>query len=179
SWTPSIECRPMLSERTRARHTVTLHGHRERAGAVIQPTLGAPVAVKDSARSAVARLAVALVGLGLFAASFVTFRLTESPPEGTWALLLEIGGWIGMLAAARIVTDRWLAPSLVASAWLLLVMGNAFGARLIQRGTDKGLALGFNYVTALITLEAGAWLLAAVLMLDGAARLWRKDAQRI
>jgi len=57
-------------------------------------------------------------------------------------------------------------------------MGNAFGARLIQRGTDKGLALGFNYVTALSTLEAGTWLLVLVLMLDGAAKLWREDAQR-
>ena len=125
------------------------------------------------------RLTIALVGLGLFTASFVTFRLAESPPEGTVALVLEIGGWIGMLAAARILTDRWLAPSLVVSAWLLLVMVNAFSARLIQRGTDQGLALGFNYVTTLITLEAGAWLLVALLMLDGAARLWREDAQRI
>ena len=168
----------MLSERTRARDTVTLQGPRKRGGAVTQPTLGAPVAVKESARSAVARLAVSLFGLGLFAATFVTFHLTEIPPEGTWALLFEIAGWIGMLAAARIVTDRWLAPSLVISAWLLLVMSNAFGARLIQRGTDEGLALGFNYVTALITLEAGAWLLVALLMLDGTARLWREDAQR-
>jgi hypothetical protein len=126
----------------------------------------------------VRRLAIALFGLGLFAASFVTFRLTESPPEGTVALLLEIGGWIGMLAAARLLTGRWLAPSLVVSAWLLLVMVNAFSARLIQRGTDQGLALGFNYVTTLITLEAGTWLLVALLMLDGAARLWREDAQR-
>jgi hypothetical protein len=169
----------MLSERTRVGDTVTLHGHRERGSAVTQPTLGAPIAVKESARGAVARLAIALIGLGLFAASFATFRLTESPPEGTWALLLEIAGWIGMLAAARIVTDRWLAPSLVISAWLLLVMSNAFGARLIERGTDTGLALGFNYVTALITLEAGAWVLTALLMLDGTVRLWREDAQRI
>ena len=168
----------MLSERTRGGDTATLHGHRERGSAVTQPTLGAPIAVKESARGAVARLAIALVGLGLFAASFATFRLTESPPEGTWALLLEIAGWIGMLAAARIVTDRWLAPSLVISAWLLLVMSNAFGTRLIERGTDNGLALGFNYVTALITLEAGAWVLVGLLMLDGAARLWREDAQR-
>ncbi len=168
----------MLSERTRVGDTVTLRGHRERGSAVTQPTLGAPIAVKESARGAVARLAIALVGLGLFAASFATFRLTESPPEGTWALLLEIAGWIGMLTAARIVTDRWLAPSLVISAWLLLVMSNAFGARLIERGTDNGLALGFNYVTALITLEAGAWVLVGLLMLDGAARLWREDAQR-
>jgi len=49
------------------------------------------------------------------------------------------------------------------------VVGNSFGTRLIQRGTDKGLELGFNYVTARITLEAGVWLLVAVLMLDGAA----------
>ena len=168
----------MLSERTRVRDTVTLDGHPERRGAVTQPTLSAPIAVNESARGAVARLAGALFGLGLFAATFVTFHFTEIPPEGTWALLLEIAGWIGMLAAARIVTDRWLAPSLVISAWLLLVMSNAFGARLIERGTDKGLALGFNYVTALITLEAGAWLLLALLMLEGTARLWREDAQR-
>ncbi len=168
----------MLSERTRVGHTVTLHGHRERGSAVTQPTLGAAITVKESARSAVARLAAALFGLGLFAATFVTFHLTEIPPDGTWALLLEIAGWIGMIAAARIVTDRWLAPSLIISAWLLLVMSSAFGARLIQRGTDEGLALGFNYVTALITLEAGAWLLVALLMLDGTARLWREDAQR-
>src|SRR5499427_597378 len=168
----------MLSEQTRVEDTVALRGHRERGSAVTQPTFRAPIAVKESTRSAVARLAVALFGLGLFAATFVTFHLTEIPPEGPWALVLEIAGWIGMLAAARIVTDRWLAPSLVISAWLLLVMSNAFGARLIQRGTDKGLALGFNYVTALITLEAGAWVLTALLMLDGTARLWREDAQR-
>lgn len=169
----------MLSERTRVKDTVPLHDHREGGSAVTQPTLGAPIAVKESARGTVARLAVALFGLGLFTATFVTFHFTEAPPEGTWALLLEIAGWIGMLVAARIVTDRWLAPSLVISAWLLLVMSNAFGARLIERGTDKGLALGFNYVTALITLEAGAWVLLALLMLEGTARLWRDDAQRI
>src|SRR5215472_664969 len=157
----------MLSERSRPRES-----------AAPPPTLCAPVAVEEASRKTVRRLAIALFGLGLFAASFVTFRLTESPPEGTVALLLEIGGWIGMLAAARILTDRWLAPSLVVSAWLLLVMVNAFSARLIQRGTDKGLALGFDYLTTLITLEAGTWLVVALLMLDGAARLWRKDAQR-
>lgn len=169
----------MLSERTRAGDTETRGGHRARESAVPQTALRAHIALEEPARSPVGRLAVALFGLGLFAASFVIFHLTESPPEGTWALLLEIAGWIGMLAAARIVTDRWLAPSLVICAWLLLVMENAFAARLIQRGTDKGLALGFNYVTALITLEAGAWLLVALLMLDGAARLWREDTQRI
>ena len=52
------------------------------------------------------------------------------------------------------MTGRWLVPALVPTAW---------------RGTDKGLELGFNYVTARITLEAGVWLLVAVLMLDGAA----------
>jgi len=61
------------------------------------------------------------------------------------------------------VTGRWLVPALVPTAW---------------RGTDKGLELGFNYVTALITREAGVWLLVAVLMLDGAARLWREDTRR-
>jgi len=149
-----------------------------RESAVTPLTRPAPVGFEEASRKAVLRLTIALVGLGLFTASFVTFRLTESPPEGTVALLLEIGGWIGMLAAARILTDRWLAPSLVVSAWFLLVMVNAFSARLIQRGTDKGLALGFDYVTTLITLEAGTWLLVALLMLDGAARLWREDAQR-
>ena len=58
------------------------------------------------------------------------------------------------------------------------MVGNSFGTRLIQRGTDRGLELGFNCVTAPITLEAGTWLLVAVLMLDGAARLWREDTQR-
>jgi len=158
----------MLSERTRPRKNP-----------VTPPTLRPHVAVEEASRKAVLRLAIALFGLGLFAASFATFRLTESPPEGPVALLLEIGGWIGILAAARILTDRWLAPSLVVSAWLLLVMVNAFSARLIQRGTDQGLALGFDYLTALITLEAGTWLLVALLMLDGAARLWREDTQRI
>ena len=67
---------------------------------------------------------------------------------------------------------------LVVTAWILLVVGNSFGTRLIQRGTDRGLELGFNYVTALITLEAGTWLLVGVLMLDGAARLWRDGTQR-
>ena len=125
------------------------------------------------------QLAAALAGIGLFAGSFVAFRLTDNPPEGLWALLLEIAGWFGMLLAARIVTRRWLAPSLVGAAWLLLVVGNSFGTRLINRGTDQGLELGFNYVTALITLEAGAWLLVAVLMLDGAVRLWREDTARV
>jgi hypothetical protein len=65
------------------------------------------------------------------------------------------------------------------TAWILLVAGNSFGTRLIQRGTDRGLELGFNYVTALITLEVGTWLLVAVLMLDGATKLWREDTQRV
>src|SRR5262245_1723341 len=171
----------MLSERTRVKDTLTLrlHGHRERGSAVTQPTLGAPIAVKKSARGTVARLAVALFGLGLFAATFVTFHFTEIPPEGPWALLLEIAGWIGMLAAARIVTDRWLAPSLVISAWLLLVMSNAFGARLIERGTDTRLALGFNYVTALITLEAGARVPLALLLLQGTAQPRAGDPHRL
>jgi hypothetical protein len=126
----------------------------------------------------VGQLAVALVGLGLFGYSFAAFHLSDTHPEGPWALLLEISGWLGMLAAARIVTHRWLAPSLVLTAWLLLVAGDSFGTRLIQRGTDRGLELGFSYVTALITLEAGTWLLVGVLMLDGAARLWREGAPR-
>ena len=109
----------------------------------------------------------------------VVGHLADTPPEGVWALLLEVSGWLGMLATARIVTRRWLAPSLVLTAWILLVAGNSFGTRLIQRGTDRGLELGFNYVTALITLEVGTWLLATVLMLDGAVKLWREDTLRV
>ena len=145
---------------------------------VTQPTLRPAAGVDEVSMGPAGKLAAALGGLGLFAGSFVAFRLTDAPPEGVWALLLEISGWLGMLAAARCVTRPWLAPTLVLTAWLLLVVGNSFGTRLIQRGTDRGLELGFNYVTALITLEAGAWLLVAVLMLDGAARLWREDTQR-
>src|SRR5262249_57753030 len=90
-----------------------------RESAVTPPTCRTPVGVDEASRKAVLRLAVALVGLVLFVASFVTFRLIESPPEGTVALLLEIGGWIGMLAAARILTDPWLPPSLLLSPRLL------------------------------------------------------------
>jgi hypothetical protein len=152
-----------------------LRGHET---TVSESTLHRRAGGEEDFKRPVTRLAAALGGLGLFAGSFVAFHLTETPPEGLWALLLEISGWLGMLAAARIVTRRWLAPSLVVTAWILLVVGNSFGTRLIQRGTDRGLELGFNYVTALITLEAGTWLLVAVLMLDGVARLWREDTQR-
>jgi hypothetical protein len=169
----------MLSERTpRVRDSVTMNGLRGPETSVSESTLRRRAGVEENLKSQAARLTTALVGLGLFAGSFVAFHLTETPPEGAGALLLEVSGWLGMLAAARIVTSRWLAPSLVVTAWILLVVGNSFGMRLIQRGTDRGLELGFNYVTALITLEAGTWLLVAVLMLDGTARLWREDTQR-
>ena len=169
----------MLSERTpRVRDSVTLSGLRGHETTVSESTLPTRAGVEEDFKNPAARLTTALVGLGLFAGSFVAFHLTGTPPEGVGALLLEVLGWLGMLAAARIVTRGWLAPSLVVTAWILLVVGNSFGMRLIQRGTDRGLELGFNYVTALITLEAGTWLLVAVLMLDGAARLWREDTQR-
>lgn len=158
--------------------SVPMNGRLAQDASVTQPTLRSAAVVDEVSIGPAGKLTAALGGLGLFAGSFVAFRLTDAPPEGVWALLLEISGWLGMLAAARIVTRRWLAPTLVVTAWLLLVVGNTFGTRLIQRGTDRGLELGFNYVTALITLEAGAWLLVAVLMLDGAARLWREDTQR-
>jgi hypothetical protein len=124
------------------------------------------------------RLASAVLGVALFVASFAVFRLFENPPEGAGALALEVAGWLGMFIAARIITGGWLAPCLVVSAWLLLFVGNEMGARLIRRGHDRGLQLGFNYVMALITLETGAWLLVAVMMLDGAAKLWREDSKR-
>ncbi len=111
------------------------------------------------------RLASAVLGVALFVASFAVFRLFENPPEGAGALALEVAGWLGMFIAARIITRGWLAPCLVVSAWLLLFVG-------------RGLQLGFNYVMALITLETGAWLLVAVMMLDGAAKLWREDSKR-
>ena len=69
--------------------------------------------------------------------SQATYELVrDTPPEGVPGLLLEVFGWLGMLAAARIVTRRWLASSLVLTAWLLLVVGNSFGARLIQHAGD-------------------------------------------
>jgi hypothetical protein len=169
----------MLSERTpRVRDSTTISRVRGHETTVSESTLHRRAGVEEDLKNPAARLATAVVGLGLFAGSFAAFHLTDTPPEGVGALLLEVSGWLGMLAAARIVTRRWLAPSLVVTAWILLVVGNSFGMRLIQRGTDRGLELGFNYVTALITLEAGTWLLVAVLMLDGAARLWREDTQR-
>jgi hypothetical protein len=124
------------------------------------------------------RLFVAMGGIAFFAASFATIRLSDNPPEGPWALGLEAVGWLGIFVAARLVSGGWLAPSLVTAAWLLLFVGNGIGVRLIRRGTDRGLELGFNYVKALITLEAGTWLLTATLMLRGAARLWREDTER-
>lgn len=169
----------MLSQpRPRVTDSAPMDGHRVQEASANPPALSARASADQAFLGPAGKLAVALAGLGLFAGSFVAFRMTAAPPEGVWALLLEISGWLGMLVAARIVTGRWLAPTLVLTAWLLLVVGNSFGTRLIQRGTDKGLELGFNYVTALITLEAGVWLLLAVLMLDAAARLWREDTRR-
>ena len=155
-----------------------LNGHRAREVVVTSPTLSPRSGVEEAFRGPAGRLAIALIGLALFAWSFIAFRLSDSPPQGGFGMALEIAGWFGMLASASLVTRRWVAPSLVLTAWLLLVVGNSFGTRLIQRGTDQGLELGFNYVTALITLEAGTWLLVAVLMLDGAVRLWREDTDR-
>jgi hypothetical protein len=170
----------MLSERTpRVRESVTMSGLRAHETTVSESTLDGPAGVGEDFKRPATRLAAALGGLGFFGGSFAVLHLTDTPPEGAWVLLLEVSGWLGMLAAARIVTRRWLAPSLIVTAWILLVVGNSFGTRLIQRGNDRGLELGFNYVTALITLEAGTWLLVAVLMLDGAARLWREDTQRL
>jgi hypothetical protein len=157
----------------------SMNGHRTQDTAVSPSTITPRTGGPEGLRGPAGRLAAALIGIGLFGVSFTAFRLTDTPPEGMQGLLLEVAGWVGMLAAARIVTRRWLASSLVLTAWLLLVVGNSFGTRLIQRGTDRGLELGFNYVTALITLEAGVWLLVAVLMLDGAARLWREDTERL
>jgi hypothetical protein len=169
----------MLSERRlRLRESVMMKGLGDHQATVNESTLPHHAGVEKILKAPAARLTAVLAGLGLFAGSFVAFHLTDTPPDGVGALLLEISGWLGMLAAARIVTRRWLAPSLVVTAWILLVVGNSFGSRLIQRGTDRGLELGFNYVTALITLEAGTWLLVGVLMLDGTARLWRDGTQR-
>ena len=169
----------MLTEqRPEVSDGVALNGHRALQASVTSSTLPSRSGVEEALKGPAGRLAVALVGLALFGWSFVAFRLSDSPPRGGWGMALEIAGWLGMLAAASLVTRRWVAPSLVVTAWLLLVVGNSFGTRLIQRGTDRGLELGFNYVTALITLEAGTWLLVAVLMLDGAVRLWKEDTHR-
>jgi hypothetical protein len=169
----------MPSERRlRVRESVMMNGLRDHQATVSESTLPHHAGVEEILKAPAARLTAALAGLGLFAGSFVALHLTDTPPDGVGALLLEVSGWLGMLAAARIMTHRWLAPSLVVTAWILLVVGNSFGTRLIQRGTDRGLELGFNYVTALSTLEAGTWLLVAVLMLDGVARLWRDSTQR-
>jgi hypothetical protein len=169
----------MLSERRlRVRESVMTDGLRDHQATVSESTLPHHAGVEEFLKAPAARLAAVMAALGLFAGSFVALHLTDTPPDGGGALLLEVSGWLGMLAAARIVTRRWLAPSLVVTAWILLVVGNSFGARLIQRGTDRGLELGFNYVTALITLEAGTWLLVGVLMLDGVARLWRHSTHR-
>jgi len=169
----------MLTEqRPEVSDGVALNGHRALQASVTSSTLPSRSGVEEALKGPAGRLAVALVGLALFGWSFVAFRLSDSPPRGGWGMALEIAGWFGMLAAASLVTRRWVAPSLVVTAWLLLVVGNSFGTRLIQRGTDRGLELGFNYVTALITLEAGTWLLVAVLMLDGAVRLWKEDTHR-
>lgn len=157
---------------------IMLNGHHARDAAVTPPTLTPRSGVEEALGGPAGRLAIAVFGLALFAWSFVAFRLSDAPPHGVLGLLLEIAGWLGMLASASLVTRRWVAPSLVLTAWLLLVVGNSFGTRLIQRGTDRGLELGFNYVTALITLEAGTWLLVAVLMLDGAVKLWKEDTHR-
>jgi hypothetical protein len=119
-----------------------------------------------------------VLGVALFVASFAVFRLGDNPPAGAWALGLEVAGWLGMFIAARLITGGWLAPSLVASAWLLLFVDNEMVARLLHRGHDRGLRLGFNYAMALITLEVGTWLLVAVMMLDGVAKLWRDSARR-
>ena len=164
----------MPSERRlRVRESVMMDGLRDHQATVSESTLPHHAGVEEFLKAPAARLTAALAALGLFAGSFVALHLTDTPPDGVGALLLEVSGWLGMLAAARIMTRRWLAPSLVVTAWILLVAGNSFGTRLIQRGTDRGLELGFNYVTTLSTLEAGTWLLVAVLMLDGTARLWR------
>jgi hypothetical protein len=172
----------MLSERrpqVRDRDGVAMNRLRAHETSVSLSTLHHHAGVEETLKSPTARLTASLVGLGLFGGSFAAFHLADAPREGVGALLLEVSGWLGMLATARIVTRRWLAPSLVLTAWILLVAGNSFGTRLIQRGTDRGLELGFNYATALITLEAGTWLLAAVLMLDGAVELWREDTRRV
>jgi hypothetical protein len=124
------------------------------------------------------RLFVAMVGLAFFSVSFIAIPLSNDPVQGPWGLGLEVAGWLGVFVAARLVSGGWLAPSLVISAWLLLFVANGMGRRLIERGTDSGLELGFNYVRALITLEAGAWLLTATLMFRGAARLWREETER-
>jgi hypothetical protein len=124
------------------------------------------------------RLFVALIGLTFFAASFMVIRLADEPPSGPWAFGLEAVGWLGIFVAARLISGGWLASSLVMAAWLLLFVSNGIGVGLIRRGTDRGLELGFNYVKALITLEAGTWLLTATLMFRGAARLWREETER-
>ena len=94
----------MLSERTpRVRESVTMSGLRGHETTVSESTLHRHAGVEEDFKRPATRLAVALGGLGLFAGSFVAFHLTETPPEGLWALLLEISGWLGMLAAARIV----------------------------------------------------------------------------
>jgi len=156
----------LIQQEPKATDGAALNGRHAQDAPVTPSTLKPRADVEAGFKGPAAKLAAALIGIGLFGVSFVAFRLTDTPPEGVQGLLLEVSGWVGMLAAARIVTRRWLASSLVLTAWLLLVVGNSF-------------ELGFNYVTALITLEAGVWLLVAVLMLDGAARLWREDTQRL
>jgi hypothetical protein len=163
--------------RARTTESASMNGHHAQDASVTPSTRRPRAGVEEAFKGPAGKLAAALIGLCIFGVSFTAFRLTDTPPEGVRGLLLEVSGWLGMLTAARIVTRRWLASSLVLTAWLLLVVGNSFGTRLIQRGTDWGLELGFNYVTALITLEGGVWLLVAVLMLDGAARLWREDTR--
>jgi len=103
----------MLSEQVSDRDSVTMNGHRAHETSVSPSTLRQHVGAGETLKGPAARLSAALIGLGLFGASFGAFHLADTPPEGVLALLLEISGWLGMLAAARIVTRRWLAPTLV------------------------------------------------------------------
>ena len=102
----------MLGERrpgVRDSEHVTMSGHRAHETSVSRSTFRQQAGAQETLRGPAAGLTAALIGLGLFGGSFGAFHLANTPPEGVLGLLLEISGWLGMLAAARIVTRRWLA----------------------------------------------------------------------
>src|SRR5215475_4846325 len=140
----------MLTERRpEVSDGVALNGHRALQASVTSSTLPSRSGVEEALKGPAGRLAVALVGLALFGWSFVAFRLSDFPPRGGWGMALEIAGWLGMLAAASLVTRRWVAPSHVVTAWLLPLVDTSLCPPHLERGAAPGLRLRFHFVTAL------------------------------
>ena len=81
-------------------------------------------------------------GLILFIFLSIVLHMMEVPQLGHWEVVIQALAWIIILAGAVYLTQRWLAPILLASAALLMMAGGHWERILIEQGSETSVLHG-------------------------------------